>query len=241
MNEEQASAYGKAGAKYGAKFGKKAAQSETGRAAGRAALKAGTDAAVEDVNQRYLGGPGQEPPPQTAATLPPSQGRPPPQGMPPAQGRPPPQGMPPPQGRLPPQGKPPSQSGRSYTSTSSGHYSPSHDPSHSRTSSHRGRSSSKSKTGGGWNLFKKKDTPASHKPPAPRKPITKHAITKAGNWDKEIYCWALYNFRGELPCDLEFVKGQRISIITRTATQNDWWEGTVNGKTGIFPANYVSL
>lgn len=195
---------------------------------------------MEDVNQRYLGGPGQEPPPQTAAALPPSQDRPPPQGMPPAQGRPPPQGMPPPQGRLPPQGKPPPQSGRSYTSASSGRYSPSHDASH-RTSSYKGKSSSKSKTSGGWNLFKKKDAPGPRKPPAPRKPITKHAITKAGNWDKEIYCWALYNFRGELPCDLEFVKGQRISIITRTATQNDWWEGTVNGKTGIFPANYVSL
>ena len=73
--------------------------------------------------------------------------------------------------------------------------------------------------------------------PSLNMPITK----AAGEWDKEVYCYALYNFSGELPCDLQFKKGQRIAIITRTSTQDDWWEGTVNGKTGIFPANYVSL
>ena len=74
-----------------------------------------------------------------------------------------------------------------------------------------------------------------------RRPITKHAITKSGDWDKEVYCKALYNFYGEMPCDLQFRKGQRIAIVTRTDSQDDWWEGKVNGQIGIFPANYVSL
>jgi len=74
-----------------------------------------------------------------------------------------------------------------------------------------------------------------------RSPITKHAITKSGDWDKEVYCEALYDFHGEIPCDLQFRKGQRIAIVTRTDDQDDWWEGTVNGTTGIFPANYVSV
>ena len=189
---------------------------------------------MEDVNQRYLGSPAQQPP-QTATAVP---------------------------SRTPVQAStssskhPPVQSSRSYTSTTSSDRQPSsysshtHGPtssrrssygsSHGRTSSYKGKSSSKS-GGGGWNLFKKKEAPVEYKASAPRKPITKHAITKASDWDKEVYCYALYGFKGELPCDLQFNKGQRIAIITRTATQNDWWEGTVNGKTGIFPANYVHL
>lgn len=188
---------------------------------------------MEDVNQRYLGGPAQQPPQTTTAA--PSRT--------------------PVQTSTSSSRHPPVQSSRSYTTTSSSRqpssysshtYSPtssqkpSYSSSHGRTSSYKGKSSSKS-GGGGWNPFKKKEPPIEYKTPAPRKPITKHAITKASDWDKEVYCYALYSFRGELPCDLQFNKGQRISIITRTATQDDWWEGTVNGKTGIFPANYVHL
>jgi len=77
--------------------------------------------------------------------------------------------------------------------------------------------------------------------PVVRRPITKHAITKSDDWDKEVYCEALYDFRGEMPCDLQFRKGQKITIVTRTDSRDDWWEGTVNGTTGIFPANYVSM
>lgn len=51
----------------------------------------------------------------------------------------------------------------------------------------------------------------------------------------------LYNFKGEMNCDLEFRKGQVIQVIMRTETQNDWWEGKLEGRVGIFPANYVKL
>ncbi|XP_065911255.1 SH3 domain-containing YSC84-like protein 1 [Dysidea avara] len=88
---------------------------------------------------------------------------------------------------------------------------------------------------------KKKGSALQKTPVIVRHPITKHAITKSGDWDKEVYCKALYNFHGEMSCDLQFRKGQRIAIVTRTDSQDDWWEGTVNGQTGIFPANYVSL
>ena len=182
-------------------------------------LCSGLQAAVADINERYLGG-------STTETADPT----PPRNAPAhsstssSSSRPPVQSS-----------RPSVQSSRSHTSSSS--------TSSSRSSSHYRRpaykSKDKSSSKGGWNLFKKKET--SYHPPPSRKPVTKHAITKAGDWDKESYCWALYNFYGELPCDLQFTKGQRIAIITRTATQDDWWEGTVNGKTGIFPANYVSL
>ena len=37
------------------------------------------------------------------------------------------------------------------------------------------------------------------------------------------------------------ILGDEIVVTTRTDTQNDWWEGRLKGKTGIFPANFVRL
>ncbi|XP_072014543.1 uncharacterized protein [Amphiura filiformis] len=52
---------------------------------------------------------------------------------------------------------------------------------------------------------------------------------------------ALQSFDAILPSDVSFKEGDHIIILTRTETQFDWWEGTVNGKTGIFPANYIKV
>lgn len=52
---------------------------------------------------------------------------------------------------------------------------------------------------------------------------------------------ALYTFSGEESGDLPFRKGDVITIIKKSESQNDWWTGKVNGKEGIFPANYVEL
>ncbi|KAA0197676.1 hypothetical protein HAZT_HAZT003713 [Hyalella azteca] len=48
---------------------------------------------------------------------------------------------------------------------------------------------------------------------------------------------ALYSFKGKNNDELNFKKGAIITV-----TQNDdetWWEGTYDGTTGWFPANYV--
>ena len=60
-------------------------------------------------------------------------------------------------------------------------------------------------------------------------------------WDKDVWCIANFNFRAELPCDLEFKKGDKIKVLLRTDSEFDWWEGEACGKTGIFPGNYVSI
>ena len=60
-------------------------------------------------------------------------------------------------------------------------------------------------------------------------------------WDRDVWCVANFNYRPELPCDLEFKKGDKIKVLLRTDTEFDWWEGEAYGKTGIFPGNYVSL
>ncbi|CAI5769492.1 domain-containing YSC84 1 [Podarcis lilfordi] len=52
---------------------------------------------------------------------------------------------------------------------------------------------------------------------------------------------ALYPFEGQQPGDLTFNAGDRIKITTKTDSQFDWWEGSLQGRTGIFPANYVTM
>jgi hypothetical protein len=52
---------------------------------------------------------------------------------------------------------------------------------------------------------------------------------------------ALFAFEGERECDLAFREGALITVLTRTDTQDDWWEGRLEGRVGIFPANYVQV
>lgn len=52
---------------------------------------------------------------------------------------------------------------------------------------------------------------------------------------------ALYSFSGEESGDLPFRKGDVITILKKSESQDDWWTGRVNGREGIFPANYVEL
>ena len=69
----------------------------------------------------------------------------------------------------------------------------------------------------------------------------KYNLSKEANWDEKMLVQALYNFKSEKKCDLEFRKGQVIEVLTRTDNQHDWWEGQLEGRVGIFPANYVKL
>ncbi|SAL97257.1 hypothetical protein [Absidia glauca] len=49
---------------------------------------------------------------------------------------------------------------------------------------------------------------------------------------------AIYDYAGEDPnTDLSFRKGDMIEVIEHV--NEDWWRGTLDGKTGIFPQNHV--
>ncbi|XP_078522418.1 vinexin isoform X1 [Lissotriton helveticus] len=52
---------------------------------------------------------------------------------------------------------------------------------------------------------------------------------------------AQYNFKGDLPVELSFRKGEQISLIRRV--DENWYEGRISGtsRQGIFPANYVQV
>ncbi|PWW80813.1 DUF500-domain-containing protein [Tuber magnatum] len=67
----------------------------------------------------------------------------------------------------------------------------------------------------------------------PKPPLTKKAELNANQ------AVALYTFEADQPGDLGFKKGDVITIVKKTDSKNDWWTGEINGKTGIFPSNYV--
>lgn len=51
---------------------------------------------------------------------------------------------------------------------------------------------------------------------------------------------ALFTFEAEQDGDLGFKKGDVITITKRTENKEDWWTGTTeDGRTGMFPSNYV--
>nr|XP_057907459.1 SH3 domain-containing YSC84-like protein 1 isoform X2 [Doryrhamphus excisus] len=57
----------------------------------------------------------------------------------------------------------------------------------------------------------------------------------------ELVVTAVHPFTGQKPGDLSFVPGDRITVITKTESQYDWWEGQLaDGRVGIFPANFVT-
>ncbi|KAI1380266.1 DUF500-domain-containing protein [Hypoxylon crocopeplum] len=52
---------------------------------------------------------------------------------------------------------------------------------------------------------------------------------------------ALFNFDADQPGDLGFKKGEIITVLKKTESDNDWWTGMVGSRHGIFPSNYVKM
>lgn len=47
---------------------------------------------------------------------------------------------------------------------------------------------------------------------------------------------ALYSYSSSEPGDLTFTEGEEILV---TQKEGEWWTGSIDGRTGIFPSNYV--
>ncbi|KAI0600699.1 SH3 domain-containing protein [Biscogniauxia sp. FL1348] len=72
------------------------------------------------------------------------------------------------------------------------------------------------------------------KPPPPPPPKPKRiASTKP-----DEFVIAQYDFEGQGEGDLSFREGDRIRIVKKTGTDQDWWIGELGGARGSFPANY---
>jgi amphiphysin len=67
-------------------------------------------------------------------------------------------------------------------------------------------------------------------PPPPLKPKPKPQVT---------YVVALYDFVAQADGDLSFNAGDRIELVEKTDSAEDWWTGKLNGVQGVFPGNYV--
>ena len=49
------------------------------------------------------------------------------------------------------------------------------------------------------------------------------------------YVVALYDFAAQADGDLDFKVGDRIEVVERSGSAEDWWTGRLNGRTGVFP------
>lgn len=76
------------------------------------------------------------------------------------------------------------------------------------------------------NGFVKKKAP----PPPPPKRFASTA--------PDEFVVAQFTFNGQGQGDLSFREGDRIKIVKKTGTDQDWWVGELNGAKGNFPANY---
>ena len=202
----------------GAKLGKKVAQSEAGRSAGRAAIKGATDAAATDLQNRYFGEP--DVTPKTTAPQPKKQTE-----------------KPTPSTSSKPQ-QPAASVVRSEEEAEYEQYRAAISYDSSRMMPPKPSLLSRFKpninlSGGHKEQPKPRRTPS--------KKVYKYAASKEADWDQLPRAQALYNFRAEMKCDLEFRKGQIVLVTLRTDTQNDWWEGKIEDRTGIFPANYIKM
>jgi amphiphysin len=70
-------------------------------------------------------------------------------------------------------------------------------------------------------------------PPPPPKRI--------GSQGPGLFAVALYAFAGQGAGDLSFKEGDRIKVVKKTDSTDDWWEGELKGVKGSFPANYCKL
>lgn len=62
-----------------------------------------------------------------------------------------------------------------------------------------------------------------------------------GGASGQLVVTATHPFTGQQEGDLSFVPGDQITVITKTNSQYDWWEGQLSdGRVGIFPANFVT-
>ena len=50
---------------------------------------------------------------------------------------------------------------------------------------------------------------------------------------------ALYDFEAETDMELAFREGDKITLLARV--DDNWFEGSVHGRTGLFPVNYVRV
>jgi amphiphysin len=61
------------------------------------------------------------------------------------------------------------------------------------------------------------------------------------NGGNEYFAQQARRFEGQNEGDLVFREGDRIKVVKKTDSLDDWWDGELRGVVGCFPANYVQM
>lgn len=108
--------------------------------------------------------------------------------------------------------------------------------SNNRSSVQYGQTDTNGGFGGGYGAAAAADKKVGPGRPAAPKPnyASKQALMK----NEAV---ALYTFNADQPGDLGFQKGEIITILKKTDSDNDWWTGMIGTRHGTFPSNYVKM
>jgi hypothetical protein len=79
---------------------------------------------------------------------------------------------------------------------------------------------------------------SSSSPMATQQPVLPPPVLSRPTPPKPVVAIALYPFVAEAEIELSFQPGDKITILRQ---EGDWWEGEMNGKRGLLPANYVKI
>ncbi|XP_075147116.1 SH3 domain containing GRB2 like, endophilin-A [Haematobia irritans] len=88
-------------------------------------------------------------------------------------------------------------------------------------------------------------TPAHHRGagasplPSPMRSPAKSMATTPSRQQMQPYCQALYDFDPQNPGELGFKENEIITLLSRV--DDNWFEGSLNGRTGYFPQSYVQV
>lgn len=90
---------------------------------------------------------------------------------------------------------------------------------------------------GGWNP--PAVPPSYSSSAAPSSPFNRTSSRKNRNSTDQPSCKALYDFEPENDGELGFLEGEIITLTNQI--DENWYEGTIRGQTGLFPCNYVEV
>ncbi|KAK0161389.1 hypothetical protein PV327_009865 [Microctonus hyperodae] len=76
-------------------------------------------------------------------------------------------------------------------------------------------------------------------PPVPEE-IERQQINKDRNVAEE-YCRVLFSYAAANEDELSIVEGDLVKILSRDAPDKGWWKGSLRGKVGLFPDNFVKI